>query len=195
MLLTYLYVTEQFSGTLLRLVIIIIFISHMITMVHNTNSNRKKRKTIKKNTDLILLHQATHNSCIIDIISCISNIGTHLSPFLTSMFLNQIGICLNRFINIIQPIIIHTFNIRYHIRTKCDILCILCMMAEKTHCYAAQCRDHQGMIQSGDGMIKSGDGMIQSGDGMIQSGDGMTQSGDGMTQSGDGRIQSGDGRI
>ena len=62
----------------------------MITMVHNTNSNRKKRKTKKikkykgqKNTDLILLHQA--NSCIIDIISCISNIGTHLSPFLTSM--------------------------------------------------------------------------------------------------------------
>ena len=66
----------------------------MITMGHNTNSNRKKRKTKKiklkkykgqKNTDLILLHQATHNSCIIDIISCISNIGTHLSPFLTSM--------------------------------------------------------------------------------------------------------------
>ena len=28
-------------------VIIIIFISHMITMVHNTNSNRKKRKTKK----------------------------------------------------------------------------------------------------------------------------------------------------
>ena len=74
--------------------LIIIFISHMITMVHNTNSNRKKRKTKKiknkkcqgqKNTDLILLHQATHNSCIIDIITCISNIGTHLSPFLTSM--------------------------------------------------------------------------------------------------------------
>ena len=70
----------------------------MITMVHNTNSNRKKRKNKKikikkyegqKNTDLILLHQATHNSCIIDIISCISNIGTHLSPFLLASLVKK----------------------------------------------------------------------------------------------------------
>ena len=58
-------------------------------MAHNTNSNKKKetkiQKVIKKKNIDIGLHQATDNSCIMHIIFCISNICTHLTPFLTSM--------------------------------------------------------------------------------------------------------------
>ena len=61
-------------------------------MAHNTNSYKKKEnkknkesKKVEKNKAAIGLHQATHDSCIIHIIFCISNICTHLTPFLTSM--------------------------------------------------------------------------------------------------------------
>ena len=88
-------------------------------MAHNTISNKEKEtkiKKVKKKTS-IGLHQATHNSCIMHIIFLQIK---YMHPFTSvshiNVFLNQIDIYRDRFINIIlnQSLYIYlTFDITF----------------------------------------------------------------------------------
>ena len=68
-----------YTVTLLHCYTVTLLHCYTVTLLHLHNNNNNKLTSID-------LHRATHNSCIMHIIFCISNIiCTHLTPFLTSM--------------------------------------------------------------------------------------------------------------